>query len=198
MQIAVLSRTSRLLAGHLWVFSNELAASPKKFMPGSLVELQDKKGTFLGIGYANPHSLIAIRILTKKKEEIDKAFIKKRIEDALSYRKRFLGDRTSFRAVYSEGDLLPGLIVDKYEDCLSIQFLTLGMEAQGDKIIKALEEVFNPSTIVLRNDSSIRTLEGLPLEQRVYLDEMDAGCRRFLRCGLFDRRYLSQRASLTS
>ena len=173
MQIAVLSRTSRLLAGHLWVFSNELAASPKKFMPGSLVELQDKKGIFLGIGYANPHSLIAIRILTKKKEEIDKAFIKKRIEDALSYRKRFLGDRTSFRAVYSEGDLLPGLIVDKYEDCLSIQFLTLGMETMADIVIQALDEVFNPSTIVLRNDNNIRTLEGLPLEKKIVKGSLD-------------------------
>src|SRR5512134_1748297 len=86
MQIAVLNRTSRLLSGHLWVFSNELATSPKKFMPGSLVELQDKKGNFLGIGYANPHSLISIRVLTRKKEAIDKAFIKKRIEDALAYR----------------------------------------------------------------------------------------------------------------
>ena len=173
MQIAVLNRTSRLLAGHLWVFSNELASSPKKFMPGSLVELQDKKGLFLGIGYANPHSLISIRILTRKKEEIDGAFIKRRIEDALAYRKRFIGDRTSFRAVYSEGDLLPGLIVDKYEDCLSVQFLTLGMEAMSEIVIQALDEVFSPSTIVLRNDNNIRTLEGIPLEKKIVKGSID-------------------------
>src|SRR3990170_549073 len=167
MEIAVLNRTSRILAGHLWVFSNELAASPKRFSPGSLVELTDKKGSFLGIGYVNPHSLISIRILTRTREEIDEAFFRKRIESALDYRRRVLGKRDSFRAVYSEGDLLPGLIVDKFGDCLSVQFLTLGMEAQGDKIIKVLEEVFNPSTIALRNDSSIRTLEGLPLEKKL-------------------------------
>jgi 23S rRNA (cytosine1962-C5)-methyltransferase len=173
MQIAILNRTSRLLAGHLWVFSNELASSPKKFQPGTLVELQDKKGIFLGIGYVNPHSLISIRILTRKKEEIDKAFIKKRIEDALSYRKRFLGKRSSFRAVYSEGDLLPGLIVDKYEDCLSVQFLTLGMEAMAEMVFEALEEVYKPSAIVLRNDNNIRTLEGLPLEKKIVKGGLD-------------------------
>lgn len=167
MQTAILNRTSRLLSGHLWVFSNELASSPKKFLPGSLVELKDRKGNFLGIGYANPHSLISIRVLTRKKEEIDGEFVKRRLEDALSYRKRFLGDRTSFRAVYSESDLLPGLIVDKYEDCLSVQFLTLGMEALAETIFGALEEVFRPSTIVLRNDNNIRTLEGLPLEKKI-------------------------------
>jgi len=167
MQTAILNRTSRLLSGHLWVFSNELASSPKKFLPGSLVELKDRKGNFLGIGYANPHSLISIRVLTRKKEEIDGEFVKRRLEDALSYRKRFLGDRTSFRAVYSESDLLPGLIVDKYEDCLSVQFLTLGMEALAETVFGALEEVFRPSTIVLRNDNNIRTLEGLPLEKKI-------------------------------
>lgn len=173
MQTAILNRTSRLLAGHLWVFSNELASSPKKFQPGTLVELQDKKGIFLGIGYVNPHSLISIRILTRKKEEIDKAFIKRRIEDALSYRKRFLGNRTSFRAVYSEGDLLPGLIVDKYEDCLSVQFLTLGMEAMAEMVFEALDEVYKPSAIVLRNDNNIRTLEGLPLEKKIIKGGLD-------------------------
>lgn len=173
MQIAVLNRTSRLLSGHLWVFSNELASSPKKLMPGSLVELQDKKGIFLGIGYANPHSLISIRVLTRKKEAIDAAFIKKRIEDALAYRKRFLGDRKSFRAVFSEGDFLPGLIVDKYEDCLSVQFLTLGMETLADSVFQALEEVFSPSSIILRNDNNIRTLEGLPLEKKMIKGSLD-------------------------
>lgn len=173
MNIAVLNRTSRLLAGHLWVFSNELASSPKKFQPGALVELHDKKDNFLGIGYANPHSLISIRVLTRRKEEIDAAFMKKRVEDALSYRKRFLGDRESFRAVYSESDLLPGLVVDKYGDCLSAQFLTLGMETLAPIVFEALEKVFKPSTIVLRNDSSIRTLEGLPLEKKLVKGSLD-------------------------
>lgn len=173
METAVLNRTSRILAGHLWVFSNELATSPKRFTPGALVELTDKRGTFLGVGYVNPHSLISIRILTRQREDINEAFFKRRIESALDYRRRVLGQKDSFRAVFSESDLLPGLVVDKFDDCLSVQFLTLGMEALGDMVIKALDGIFSPSTIVLRNDSSIRTLEGLPLEKKLMKGDLD-------------------------
>ena len=173
MKTVELNRISRLLEGHLWVFSNELAISPKNFLPGSLVELVDKKGTFLGIGYVNPNSLISIRILTREKEEIDESFFKRRITDALEYRKRFIKDTNSFRAVYSEGDLLPGLIVDKYDECLSIQFLTLGMDSRQGLIIKVLDEIFSPSVIVVRNDSSVRLLEGLTLEKKIVKGNLD-------------------------
>ncbi len=167
METAVIARPSRLLSGHLWVFSNELAESPKRHEPGSTIELRDRSGKFLGIGYVNPHSLISIRVLTRKKEEIDEGFFRKRIMDAIAYRKRFLPDAGSFRVIYSESDLMPGLIVDKYDDCLSIQFLTLGMEKWTECILKILDEAFSPRAIVLRNDSSVRTLEGLPLEKKV-------------------------------
>lgn len=172
MEIAVINRSSRILSGHLWVFSNELAQSPKRFLPGALVELCDRKSTFLGIGYVNPHSLISIRILTKDREEIDKGFFKKRIAGALEYRKRAVKDRSSFRAVYSESDLLPGLIVDKFGDCLSVQLLTLGMDVRSEMIIEALDEVLSPKTIVLRNDSSSRALEGIKLEKKIVKGEI--------------------------
>lgn len=173
MNIAAVTRTSRIIAGHPWIFSNELAASPKGFAPGSLVEIQDKKNTFMGIGYVNPHSLIAIRILTRVKEAIDKAFFIRRLEKAVEYRARFAPGREAHRAVFSESDGLPGLIVDKYDDSLCVQFTTLGMEALADLVIPALTEVFSPSTIVLRNDSSIRTLEGLALEKKILLGAPD-------------------------
>lgn len=166
MQTVVLNRTSRLNAGHLWVFSNELKDSPKAFTPGSIVELRDKKGEYLGKGYVNPHSLIAVRVLTRGEEEIDKAFFKRKIESALAYRRRFVKGEC-YRAVYSEGDGLPGLIIDRYGDCVSAQITTLGMEEWTDVIIELIEEIFNPSVIVLRNDSSVRSLEGLPLEKRI-------------------------------
>ncbi|MFZ3072942.1 MAG: class I SAM-dependent rRNA methyltransferase [Thermodesulfobacteriota bacterium] len=173
MKTVELNRISRLLEGHLWVFSNELAISPKIFLPGSLVELRDKKSTFLGIGYVNPNSLISIRILTREKEEIDESFFKRRITDALEYRKRFVKNTNSFRVVYSEGDLLPGLIVDKYDDCLSIQFLTLGMDSLQELIIKVLDDIFSPSAIVVRNDSSARLLEGLTIEKKIVKGNLD-------------------------
>ena len=174
MEIVRLNRTSRILSGHLWVFSNELATSPKDFEPGALVELRDRKDNFLGIGYINPHSLIAVRILTRQREPIDSGFFKKRVIDALEYRKRLLKDMNAFRAVYSEGDFLPGLIVDKYNDCISVQFLTAGMERLSDMIIEILDDVLSPSAIVVRNDSSARLLEGLGREKRVIKGSLDA------------------------
>jgi len=167
METVHLSRTARILSGHLWVFSNELAKSPKEFEPGVLVELRDRKDSFLGIGYINPHSLIAARILTRRRETINADFFKKRILDALEFRKRFLKDRNCFRAIYSEGDFLPGLIVDKYNDCLSVQFLTAGMERMSGMILEILDDVLSPSAIVLRNDSPARLLEGLGQEKKM-------------------------------
>lgn len=174
MEIVHLNRTSRILSGHLWVFSNELATSPKEFEPGALVELRDRKDNFLGIGYINPHSLIAVRVLTRQREAINTDFFKKRILDAMEYRERFLEDMNFFRVVYSEGDFLPGLIVDKYNDCLSVQFLTAGMEKLSGMIIEILDHVLSPSAIVLRNDSSARLLEGLGREKRVVKGTLDA------------------------
>ncbi|MBI5587784.1 MAG: class I SAM-dependent rRNA methyltransferase [Deltaproteobacteria bacterium] len=173
MVTAVIHRPSRILSNHLWVFSNELAGSPKAYEPGSLVELRDRKNNFLGIGYINPNSLIAVRVLTREKEEIDEAFFRRRIKGALDYRKRFIKETNAFRAVYSESDLLPGLIVDKYDDCLSVQILTLGMERWTDTVVQALDEIFSPRVIVLRNDSSTRTLEGLQMEKRVVKGSLD-------------------------
>jgi len=174
MEIVRLNRTSRILSGHLWVFSNELATSPKDFEPGVLVELRDRKDSFLGIGYINPHSLIAVRILTHQREAINPCFFKKKILDALEFRRRLLKDMGPFRVVYSEGDFLPGLIVDKYNDCLSIQFLTAGMERLSDMIIEILDDVLSPSAIVLRNDSPARLLEGLGRERRIIKGTLDA------------------------
>ncbi len=173
MEIVRLKRTSRILSGHPWVFSNELATSPKRYEPGSLLELRDGKNNFLAIGYINPHSLIAIRVLTRNKENIDRDFFSKRILHAVGYRNRFLKDTDSFRVIYSEGDNLPGLIVDKYDRCLSVQFLTLGMQRWSEIIIDVLDMIFSPSVIVLRNDSSARLLEGLKTEKKILKGTMD-------------------------
>jgi len=174
MKKIVLRRTSRILSGHLWIFSNELAVSPKGFEPGSIVEVYDNKDKFMGVGYINPHSLIAVRLLTREREAINSDFFRKRIIDAINYRKRFVHDSNSFRVIYSEGDFLPGLVVDKYADCLVIQFLTLGMERMKDTVISALDEILSPSIIVLRNDSRSRSLEGLPLEKEIIKGSLDS------------------------
>ena len=174
MQKVHLKRTKRILAGHLWVFSNELYENPKKYDPGSIVEIYDMKDTFLGIGYINPHSLISIRILTKEKESIDREFFKRRIKDALSLRERFFGIRDAVRLIFSEGDFLPGLIVDKYKDCLVLQFLTLGMETFKDIIIGLIDEILNPEVIIVKNDSRMRALEGIPLYKEIAKGKLEA------------------------
>lgn len=156
----------RILRGHPWVFSNEIEERPKDAAPGNIVDVLDHTGRFIGRGYYNPHSLISVRILTRKSEPIDSDFIVNRISSANILRQR-LGLAGSFRAVYSEGDYIPGLIVDKYEDTLVVQSLTAGIERLLDAVIDALDKVYLPSTIILKNDSPARLLEGLPIETRI-------------------------------
>ncbi|KAF0183699.1 MAG: 23S rRNA (cytosine1962-C5)-methyltransferase [Nitrospirae bacterium] len=173
MKKVILHRSSRVLAGHPWIFSNEIAGSPKTFEPGSLVEVLDTKDIFLGIGYINPNSLIAVRLLTRQQEPIDKSFFERRIAAALARRKQYVSGRSSYRVIFSESDSLPGLIVDRFGDAISVQILTLGMEHQREVILAALDEVLSPETIVLRNDSKSRALEGLPSEKSVIKGTLD-------------------------
>ncbi len=162
-----LKRTKRILNGHLWVFSNELYENPKKYSPGSTLELYDMKDTFLGAGYINPNSLISVRILTREKEPLDKNFFRKRINAALRLRERLCGTRDAMRLIFSEGDYLPGLIADKYGNCIVLQFLTLGMETFKGVIVGLLDEMLNPEAIIVKNDSRMRSLEGIPLYKEI-------------------------------
>jgi len=163
----------RVKQGHLWIFSNEIKGPLRDYPPGTIVDIIDARGRFLAKGYLNPHSLIAARILSWEKEEtIDEEFFLKRIWAAWEYRQKIYPGREALRVVYSEGDLLPGLIVDKYNRCLVVQFHTWGMESMKDMVLNALEEVFKPTTIVMRNDVPVRRLEGLPLEKGLERGEL--------------------------
>ena len=163
----------RLLSGHLWVFNNEIKAVEGNYSNGDIIHVADGKKRFIGKGYINDNSKIIIRLLSFRDEEINKSFFRKRIEDALSYRLS-LGWQMdgSFRIVFSEGDLIPGLIVDKYENALCIQILTLGMERWKEDVVDILKEIFNPETIVERSDVDVRKKEGLqPRKGVLYGDE---------------------------
>jgi 23S rRNA (cytosine1962-C5)-methyltransferase len=153
----------RLRSGHPWVFSNEIAETRGEREAGAGAEVCDAGGAYLGTGYYNPHSLIAARILSRQREEIDTPlFFRKRFEEALAYRQAIYPGLTSFRLVHGEGDFLPGLVVDKYGDYLSVQFLTYGMERRRELVVAALRDLFRPRGIVARNDVAVRGLEGLP------------------------------------
>ncbi len=169
----ILKKTGRLLGGHLWIFSNELMESPRNYEPGSIVGVYDRQNNFMGIGYINPNSLISIRLLTRENEAIDADFFRRRFIGAIDYRKRLGTNSNSGRIVFSEGDFIPGLMVDKYNDCVVIQFLTLGINTFGDLILNLLDEIFSPSAVVLRNDSQSRLLEGLALEKKIVKGSID-------------------------
>ncbi len=157
----------RLRRGHLWIFSNEIA-DPKvsELEPGSVHEIRDSGGEFLGMAYANPASLIAARILSRKREPIDQAFIRARIAAAYERRKRLFPERNAYRIVFGESDLLPGLVVDRYANYLAVQVLSAGMENLLTEVLESLIEMIAPEGICLRNDSPVRLLEGLEEEKR--------------------------------
>ena len=157
----------RVRAGHPWIFSNEIDAVEGDPPDGAIVDVVDSRGAYLGRGYVNRHSLIAVRLLTRSRDEIDGAFIRKRLARALAYREELFPGALTYRLFSSEGDFLPGLTVDRYEDVLSVQVTTLGIEQRTQLVLDALAELVEPRAIVLRNDVPLRKLEGLPLETRV-------------------------------
>jgi 23S rRNA (cytosine1962-C5)-methyltransferase len=164
----------RVKAGHPWIFSNELDGDVAGLPLGGTVDVFDAKGAFVGRGYANPRSLIAVRLMTRaRKEDIDSpVFLAGRLRDALAYREAIYPGRRSMRLVHAEGDRLPGLVVDRFGDVLSVQITTLGIETRKDALKQALIDVFAPSGAVLRGDARMRDLEGLADERGVWFGDV--------------------------
>jgi 23S rRNA (cytosine1962-C5)-methyltransferase len=164
----------RLLAGHLWIYSNEVdvAATPlKNFKLGELVKIVSARDQELGLGYINPKNLLCVRLLTRKVgEKINADFFATRIESALILRERCF-QKPFYRLLFAESDFLPGLIVDRFADILVAQITTAGLENLKSEIITALKKTLNPKTIILRNDSKARENEGLTLYTEVVYGE---------------------------
>ncbi|HZG79844.1 MAG TPA: class I SAM-dependent rRNA methyltransferase [Brevibacillus sp.] len=155
-------RKKRLEAGHPWIYQSEVAQIEGEVIPGEIVEVVNHKGHFLAKGYINPASQILVRILSYDPDEkIDYAFFLRKIREASEFRTRFVDNPRACRVLYGEADFLPGLIVDRYEDVLVAQVLSLGMEMRLDWIRDALVEVYQPQGIYLRNDVPVREREGL-------------------------------------
>ncbi len=151
----------RILAGHQWVFSNEIAGVNGKPAAGEVVEILRHDKSFVGLGFYHPHSLIAVRLLTGLHEDIGPEFFERRINAAIDIRRKLFPGSETYRIVNGESDFLPGLIVDKYNEYLSVQTLSCGMEVRLNEICDILESSLHPKAIVERNDTPIRTLEGL-------------------------------------
>lgn len=162
----------RILAGHSWVFANEVLRIDGKDKNGALATVCDCDGRYIGKGYINHLSKILVRIFIRDNEEPDLAFYKNRIKAANEYRVK-LGYGDCYRMVYAEADNLPALIVDKYHDVFSVQFLSLGIEQNRDLIIQSLVELFAPRGIYERSDAAVLEKEGLPQKKGIIYGDFD-------------------------
>ncbi|MEG0772507.1 class I SAM-dependent rRNA methyltransferase [Clostridium sp.] len=147
--------------GHLWVYTTEIEQYDGEYQNGDLVEVYNFRGDFIGKGYINDVSKIAIRIMTRDiNEEIDKDFFRRRLHAAWEYRKKVV-DTSSCRFLFGEADFVPGLIIDKFEDYYVIQSLALGIDKYKDIVVELLVDEFGAKGVYERSDAKVRELEGM-------------------------------------
>lgn len=165
----------RVRAGHPWVYSNEIDMTPetKAIAAGSVVNIVDSGGSAAGAATFNPHPLISARMLSRDvTAAIDTDWLSARLRRALEMRER-LFDAPYYRLVHAEADGLPGLIADRYGDVIVLQANTAGMDRLTPALIEAIQSTIGPTTIVLRNDSAARAMEGLDTEVGVIGKPLD-------------------------
>ena len=151
---------NRIFNGHPWIFANEVEKVTGDVQAGEIVDVFYADQKYCGRGYINPKSQILVRLLTRKKTEINDAFFHERILQAWKYRQR-IGYTENCRLIFGEADDMPALIIDKFNDYFILQTLSLGMDFWKPAIIKALQDIFHPKGIYERNDVPVRELEGL-------------------------------------
>ncbi|MGH7996453.1 MAG: class I SAM-dependent rRNA methyltransferase, partial [Opitutaceae bacterium] len=154
---------ARVLAGHPWVFVNEVEAALPAEHDGEVVECRDRQGRFLGTGIANSRSQIVWRRLSRERVALDAAYLEGAIRRALARRQ----DQTIGRLVWSESDELPGVVADRFGETVVLQVQTLAMERRSGVLADLLVGLTGAKEVIFRNDAPIRRLEGLPLESHV-------------------------------
>ena len=152
----------RARAGHLWIYRSDVSEA-KETEGGSVVTVLDERGRFVGQALYSDRSEISLRLLTTEDELIDREWWRKRLRAAAKRRDRFKTETNAYRLIYSEGDLLPSLIVDVYDRVLVLQTLSQGTEALKGLLVELLVEEHNPLAIIERNDVKVRELEGLEM-----------------------------------
>jgi 23S rRNA (cytosine1962-C5)-methyltransferase len=153
----------RLKSGHVWVYRSDVV-SADSVPPGAMVGVADERGKFLGTALYSSASQIAIRMISSHAVEDMGTLIRERIQAAIRYRARLVSNTDAYRVVFGEGDFLPGLIVDRYNDLISLQVLTQAMDAEEvrEVIVSELTDSLKPAAIAERVDPRIRELEQLP------------------------------------
>ena len=155
-----------LKAGGPWIYDNEIESIMGSFENGDIVLVHDFDGYPMGKGFINRNSKIRIRMMTRRSDvEIDREFLKKRVQDAWEYRKKTV-DTSSCRVIFGEADFLPGLVVDKFSDVLVVQSLALGIDRMKETIVELLKEILAEDGIQIRgvyerSDAKVRTQEGM-------------------------------------
>ena len=149
----------RVRHGHLWIYRSDVVEVDAE--GGAIVRVTDERGNFVGQALFSDRSQIALRFLTQANEEIDRDWWRRRISEAAA-RRHISPDTNAYRLIYSEGDLLPSFIVDRYDDVLVVQTLSQGADRVKPLVIEILIEEFKPRAVIERNDARVRELEGLP------------------------------------
>lgn len=158
--------SARVRDGHPWIYRSDVTGRPKT-ESGAVVRVVDNRGRFVAWAHFGAESEITLRLLSKDEAGIDREFWRARLLAAASWRKRVVDDTDAYRLVHAEGDLLPGLIIDRYGDCFVLQTLTRGMDALKQMWVELVVEQFQPRLIIERNDAKVRQLEGLPMVNSV-------------------------------
>lgn len=156
--------TRRIFNGHPWIFANEVSKVDGAYADGDIVDVYYANEKFAGRGYINSKSQILVRLLTRRKEEINESFFYNRILQAWQYRQK-IGYTENCRLIFGEADEMPALIIDKFNDYFVIQTLALGIDHWKPAIVNALDKIFSPKGIYERNDVPVRQLEGLPQQK---------------------------------
>ena len=165
-QVTISQRgADRIRTGHLWVYRSDVRGAEAE--SGDIVLVKDERGNFVGHAFYSTRSQIAVRLLTRDDVPVDRAFFVARIQAAAEFRKLVVENTEACRLIYSEADLLPSLIVDRYGDFLVLQTLSQGTERRKEEFVSILAELFSPRGILERNDPRVRELEGL--DRRVSL-----------------------------
>jgi 23S rRNA (cytosine1962-C5)-methyltransferase len=157
----IIAPRARIFHGHEWVYATEIRKTFGDPQPGDVVTLKDFRDRPLGSAIYNPQSQIVARRFSRRRQDLDLDFFTRRIRQAIEYRERKEIDPRLCRLVWSESDGIPGLIIDRYGDHISVQTLTLAMDLRKELIRDALVALLNPKSIVLRNDSPSRRAEGM-------------------------------------
>lgn len=163
----------RIASGHPWIFASDIVERAG-VEAGEAVQVIDFRNRPLGTAHFSSSSQITLRLLSNQTEAIDHSFLMRRLAGAIEHRRRVVTGSDAYRVVYSEGDLLPALIVDRYGEYLSMQTLNQGMDRAQPEIVACLEELLAPKGIIARNDVAIRTREELLIETKIVSGEVPA------------------------